>query len=184
VAHVNEPSGAASAATGLETLPPAAEPAAPDFGLPTTGAAEPEIPAAEPGGAAQAPPATNSPADDLWHDSAEQNASEGKAEQITIDSAAAAKMAQAPAKLPESNDPSAIRPATFEDGKHAESSVIDTAKPQLAETEPKPQPWAPLVVTIVLLACSLGGNVFLGWIAADARARYRGALAKLRGAAA
>jgi hypothetical protein len=67
------------AAVDLQAIPPAAEPAAaPDFGLPTPEAAEPEIPAAGPSG--NSPATSNTPADDLWHNSAEQSVSEGKAE--------------------------------------------------------------------------------------------------------
>ncbi len=176
--------GAMQPSADMESIPPAEEPtsATPDFGLPAPGVAEPEFPPAEPAGMNPQTSSSGAPADELWHNSAEQSVSEGKAEQK---SSAAAKTAQAPAKLPEENDPSApIRAATFEDGKgSAASGVVDTGKPELPLTEPTSQPWAPLVVTIVLLACSLGGNIFLGWIAADARARYRNAIAKLRGAA-
>jgi|GEM_PF-1792950 len=177
--------GATQPSVDLESLPPVEQPTnvAPDFGLPAAGVEEPEPPTAAPGG--NLPADSTTPADDPWHNSAEQSVSEGKAEQITVDTSAAAKMAQAPAKLPEAQDPSApIRAAAFEDGKgDVASGVVDTGKPELPLAEPKSQPWTPLVVTIVLLACSLGGNIFLGWIAADARARYRDAIAKLRGAA-
>jgi len=177
-----------SPAAGLQAVPPAAEAAtAPDFGLSAPGAAEPELPAIPSGGHNQPPADSTAPADDLWHNSPDDQVSEGKAEQITADSSAAAKMANAPGKLPEAKDPSAPIRATFEDGKSTgadAAGVVDTGRPQLPKSEPAPQPWAPLVVAIVLLACSLGGNIFLGWIAADARARYRNAVAKFRGAAA
>ncbi len=179
--------GAKPPSADLESIPPAEEPtsAAPDFGLPAPGAVEPAFPAAESAGMNPPTSSSGATADDLWHSSAEQSVSARKAEQINVESSAAAKMAQAPAKLPEENDPSApIRAATFEDGKGSVASgVVDTGEPELPLSEPNSQPWAPLVVTIVLLACSLGGNIFLGWIAADARARYRNATAKLRGAA-
>lgn len=182
------PHGASTPATDLESIPPATEPAAaPDFGLPAAEGTEPEFPAAAERGASTQPATeTNAPAADLWNSSAEQPTSQGKAEQIIVDPAAEAKMAQAPAKLPESKDPSApIRPATFEDSKSpAAEGVVDTGKPALKDSELEPRPWPALVVAIVLLACSLGGNIFLGWIAADARARYRSAAAKIRGAAA
>jgi hypothetical protein len=171
--------------TDLEAVPPVAEPAAPDFGLPTPNAREAENPATAPSGGTHAPGESNSPADDLWHNSAEQPVSEGQAEQITVGPPVTDQAAHPPAKLPESQDPSEpIRPATFEDPKDANSGVVETGRPELPNTEPQSQPWTPLVVTMVLLACSLGGNIFLGWIAADARARYRNAVAKFRGAAA
>lgn len=176
--------GTSQPSADLQAIPPAAvsAAAAPDFGFPSPRASEPVIPTTQPGGHDLSP----APADDLWHNSAEQSDSEGQAKQIAADTSAAAKMAQAPAKLPEANDPSApIRAATFEDGKGAAATgVVETGRPELPPSEPKSQPWAPLVVTIVLLACSLGGNIFLAWIAADARARYRSAVAKFRGAAA
>lgn len=188
VAEPDSAQGTSQPAADLESIPPAtgSSTTAPDFGLPTPGAAEPELPTVEPGGGNHPPADSTTLGDDLWHDSAEHPVSEGPAEQTTVDASAAAKMAQAPAKLPEANDPSApIRAATFEDGNGSVASgVVDTGKPELPPSEPKSQPWAPLVVTIVLLACSLGGNIFLGWIAADARARYRNAVAKFRGAAA
>lgn len=45
-------------------------------------------------------------------------------------------------------------------------------------TEPQ-RPWTAFVLALVLLCCSLGANAYLGWIAWDARARYRSALSKL-----
>jgi len=45
-------------------------------------------------------------------------------------------------------------------------------------------PWVPFLIAAVLLCCSLGANFYLGWIAWDARNRYRAAVTKLRPAAA
>jgi hypothetical protein len=46
-------------------------------------------------------------------------------------------------------------------------------------TEPA-RPWMPFLIAAVLLSCSLGANLYLGWIAWDARARYRSVLARFR----
>jgi hypothetical protein len=40
----------------------------------------------------------------------------------------------------------------------------------------------PLLFTAVALCVSLGGNVYLGWIAYSARSRYRGLVDKFRSA--
>ena len=60
----------------------------------------------------------------------------------------------------------------------AEKPSLDSAP---AGAEPQ-RPWLPFSVAVVLLCCSLGGNLYLGWIAAEARKRYRQVAAKLRGA--
>jgi len=59
-----------------------------------------------------------------------------------------------PAKPPKSDAP----PAT-EDQSQAEA--------------PAEKPWLPLTLTLLALFASLGGNLFLGWIAWDHRSRYR-----------
>jgi hypothetical protein len=56
----------------------------------------------------------------------------------------------------------------------------DTQKPALASGGDAEKPWLPLLLVIVFLACSLGANLYLGWIAYDARHRYRDALARVR----
>ena len=43
-------------------------------------------------------------------------------------------------------------------------------------TDEAPKPWWPLAFTLLGLFASLGGNVYLGWIAWDMRGRYRAAL--------
>jgi hypothetical protein len=173
-------------ATDLEVMQPAREATAPNFALPADESAAPGATSGEAGRVTLSPESSTSPADNGWHDSKEQPISEGKAEQITIDTPEVGQIAQAPAKLPESANPSGpITSATFEDGKTVGApATVNTGKPEIPESELPGRPWTPLVVTIVLLACSLGGNIFLGWIAADARARYRSAVAKLRGASA
>ena len=57
------------------------------------------------------------------------------------------------------------------------SKEVDANKPSL---EPEARPWLPLAIAGLLLCCSLGANFYLGWIAWDARARYRAAIAKVR----
>jgi hypothetical protein len=44
------------------------------------------------------------------------------------------------------------------------------------------RPWLPLLIAAALLCGSLGGNVYLGWIAWHAHGRYRDAVAKFRAA--
>lgn len=47
-----------------------------------------------------------------------------------------------------------------------------------AEAAPASKPWLPLVLTILALLVSLGGNIYLGWVAWEARYRYRGLVDK------
>jgi hypothetical protein len=103
---------------------------------------------------------------------------------------------------------SAAQPANFNEPAAGPKPLGDTAPPDVApgasapgETAPgdatekthaaeRPQltgvpdaasePWLPFVLATTLLACSLGANLYLGWIAWDARHRYRDALAKVR----
>jgi hypothetical protein len=42
------------------------------------------------------------------------------------------------------------------------------------------RPWVALLVVAIMLCCSLAANFYLGWIAWDARSRYRATLAKVR----
>jgi hypothetical protein len=62
----------------------------------------------------------------------------------------------------------------------------ETAKHELPQHEKaaveEPRPWLPFSIAMTLLACSLGANIYLGWIAWDARGRYRETVAKLRAA--
>ncbi len=74
-----------------------------------------------------------------------------------------------------STAPSANTPATTDEAKSH-----DTQKPALASGGEAEQPWLPLLLVVVFLACSLGANLYLGWIAYDARHRYRDALARVR----
>ncbi len=56
-------------------------------------------------------------------------------------------------------------------------------RPQLTGTtlpDAESKPWLPFVLATTLLACSLGANLYLGWIAWDARHRYRNATDQAR----
>jgi hypothetical protein len=88
---------------------------------------------------------------------------------------------QPPGKLPtDAQAAGPIEPAGFNsqpDESH-DAAPVHTKKPTLAD-EPE-RPWSVLVGSVVLLCCSLGANGYLGWIAWDARHRYRNAVAKFR----
>jgi hypothetical protein len=83
--------------------------------------------------------------------------------------------AAAPGILPAISSGSKPIPAT-----HHEAQGIDTEKPSLPAVAEPSRPWMPLSIAIVLLCCSLGVNVYLGWIASDARRGHREALSKIR----
>ncbi len=102
-----------------------------------------------------------------------------------------APSAEPPAKLPpDVGSAGPIKQAMFDAEKsQAESAAASGANSVEAQRPNLPgdaesRPWLVLVTAIALLCCSLGGNIYLGWIAWDARHRYRGALAKWRGASA
>ncbi len=60
----------------------------------------------------------------------------------------------------------------------------DARKPRLDAVAGEPErPWMLLLVVVVFLACSLGANVYLGWLAWEARHRLRDSLARFRTAA-
>ena len=61
----------------------------------------------------------------------------------------------------------------------AHHEVIDAHSADKPALEPE-RPWTPFLVSGVLLCCSLGANLYLGWIAWEARNRYRQAVAKFR----
>jgi hypothetical protein len=55
-----------------------------------------------------------------------------------------------------------------------ETPLAKQPSPAAEPTSPSPgKPWLPLIVTLFALFASLGGNVFLGWIAWDSRQRCR-----------
>lgn len=89
---------------------------------------------------------------------------------------------QAPAALPADAVPSEpIEQAGFNEPAGDASAGVQTQKPELPASAGRP--WTVLLLSIVLLCCSLGGNVYLGWIAWEARVRYRDTVAQLRTAA-
>jgi len=65
------------------------------------------------------------------------------------------------------NDP-AVQPASVSTIKA--KTPAEAAPAGKAAEAPSP-PWLPLTITLLVLFASLGGNIFLGWIAHDARAR-------------
>jgi hypothetical protein len=88
----------------------------------------------------------------------------------------AADERDAPARLPEVRD--AITPVD-----HRAAETVETEKPALppgSEVAEAGRPWLAFLTALVLLCCSLGANVYLGWIAWEARSRYRDALSKFR----
>ncbi len=95
--------------------------------------------------------------------------------------ASAPAAAQPPEKLPMDGQASGpIEQAGFDSpsDESQDAAPVRARKPALPD-EPG-RPWSVLVGSVVLLCCSLGANVYLGWIAWDARHRYRSAVAKLR----
>lgn len=90
----------------------------------------------------------------------------------------------APGRLPSDGDTSGpIQPATYDDAQSASDRTAPSPeavqKPMLPPEEPS-RPWGVLLGSVVLLCCSLGANVYLGWIAWEARKGYRNAVTKLR----
>jgi len=64
----------------------------------------------------------------------------------------------------------------------AHGEKINTEKPKLdgIPEADQPRPWLPFLIVLGLLCCSLGGNVFLGVVARDARVRYREIVSRTR----
>lgn len=88
---------------------------------------------------------------------------------------------QPPGKLPPDGSASGpVEQAGFDAQKpeDAQATAIEMQKPALPDAPSRP--WTVLVVSVVLLCCSLGANVYLGWVAWGARSLYRNAVAKLR----
>ncbi|MCE9556192.1 MAG: hypothetical protein K8T91_22825 [Planctomycetes bacterium] len=90
---------------------------------------------------------------------------------------------QKPASLV--NDPS-VRPVSTEPmASTAPSLPASAAKPAApvpaATPETVSRPWLPLTLTLFTLFASIGGNIFLGWVAHDARSRYGSLLRENRG---
>jgi hypothetical protein len=180
-----DPRQTAPAATEPAAQPESSGPSMPDFGN-SAAAPSAEMSATESIAANSKglEPIPSNP----WAKERSKSESEGRAETLTVPPAAnapAADLAKAPEKLPNAgNAAGPIQAATFDEKDAATpSGERETAKPELDEV-PVSRPWIPFVAAIVLLGCSIGGNVFLGWVAYDARHRYRNAIAKFRGAAA
>lgn len=81
---------------------------------------------------------------------------------------------QKPASLV--NDP-LVRPVSSEPAASTVPSLpASAAKPAApvpaAASEIASRPWLPLTLTLFTLFASIGGNIFLGWVAHDARSRY------------
>lgn len=62
---------------------------------------------------------------------------------------------------------------------HAKESQHNSP-PRQAAPKDEARPWTAMLIATVLLSCSLGANIYLGWIAWDARSRYRATLAQFR----
>ncbi len=179
-----------SGVSGEPAEKPAVDPDFPQHQMPELPSAS-ESPATEPPPAGH--PATDKPpAVDPW--AKRQDAPSPSDAQTpplaNVDRKDAPTAEQPPGKLPaDSAVAGHIKQTTFGDAKvsSSEAEPRDAAKPALDGEPPGKGPteaWLPLFIAIVLLACSLGGNVYLGWVAVDARARYRNVVAKFRGAAA
>jgi hypothetical protein len=83
----------------------------------------------------------------------------------------------APKKLPADpgGKPLPANAAGFTDAK--QSPVAAPQKTAMGAAGEPPKPWTPLIVTLLGLFTSIGVNVFLGWVALDARRRVRAARA-------
>lgn len=87
-----------------------------------------------------------------------------------------------PAMLSASSDD--LKPIGGQKASYQDPAEVQAEKPQLdpgKSVEPS-RPWLPLLIAVVMLCGSLGGNAYLGWIAWDARSRYRAALSRFRAA--
>jgi len=84
-----------------------------------------------------------------------------------------------PRTLPagESGKPLAERQAAFIKPADPKPAAESPQTPAVAVEQEDPQrPWLPLILTLLGLFASLAGNVFLLWVAADFRNRYRALL--------
>jgi hypothetical protein len=103
---------------------------------------------------------------------------------VVPDAPREARDAPPPAKLPPDSEASGPIQTTFDahpSNDAADPAARESQKPSLPKDVGKP--WSVLVASVALLCCSLGANLYLGWIAWDARTRYRNAVAKLHTAA-
>jgi hypothetical protein len=146
----------------------------------------PQQPPADPyGPAPQAmTPGAAADADGTEGDNAPSSDADGKT--FGPDAPSQPGASHAPGKLPpDGRAAGPIQPANFDDPQREDPArgQETVQKPMLTGDAPS-RPWSVLVGSVVLLCCSLGANFYLGWIAWEARSRYRQAVAKFRGAAA
>lgn len=87
------------------------------------------------------------------------------------------------AHLPVAETAPMLLKSGYEEATKVNRPPSDAKPPTDQATEPQ-RPWTAFVLALVLLCCSLGANAYLGWIAWDARARYRSTLSKLGAAGA
>ncbi len=85
-----------------------------------------------------------------------------------------------PGKLPPdtSGKPLAHQQVTFEKPTLGNVPKTSQTPAGVATAEEQAKPWWALTMALVILFGSLGGNLYLCWIAFDARGRYRGLLVK------
>ena len=79
--------------------------------------------------------------------------------------------------------PADVKPLAELQATYAQKLGAKLPKDTHPDTEAKPQssqkpgksdrPWLVLTLTVFVLATSLGGNIYLGWLTCDARRRYR-----------
>jgi hypothetical protein len=86
---------------------------------------------------------------------------------------------ETPAKLNDAPRADALRTSGHDEPPAIMNVKKPAGEPGDGQAEPA-KPWIPFITAIVILCCSLGANVFLGWAAWEARSRYRAAIAKLR----
>lgn len=180
-------------------IPPAG---ASPFGEPpadaTAGGMAPEWPPADPAApdpqsttAPQAPPTGSDPAAaDPWANEPLSPSDQDLAALPPRDPAAdgAAEEPQPPAKLPEDGQSHPVKPANYGEPQGAATqsagaASVNLQKPLLSGESPSRR-WPLLLGSVALLSCSLGANLYLGWVTWDQRHRYREAVARFRGAAA
>ena len=74
-----------------------------------------------------------------------------------------------PGQLPQAGaepSPLGAQPAGFNAPQDSTTKEVDLKKPELGPAEA--QPWLPFLIAALLLCCSLGANLYLGWVAWDA----------------
>ncbi len=121
------------------------------------------------------PPVVELPDAPLATNGEEQTASENPAYPIS----------DMPATLPDDLDRGKpVQPAGYNkdpENRNAEKPSLPPGT-DATNTIESARPWLPLLIAAGLLCGSLGGNVYLGWIAWHAHGRYRNAVSKFRAA--